>query len=79
MAKTVNDLPHNIDAEKAVLGSALISNDAALSVLASLEETDFYLGKHQLIFRAMEYLKNEQHTVIDTVSITDQLIIMKEL
>ena len=58
MAKTVNDLPHNIDAEKAVLGSALISNDAALSVLASLEETDFYLGKHQLIFRAMEYLKN---------------------
>ena len=78
MAKTVNDLPHNIDAEKAVLGSALISNDAALSVLASLDETDFYLGKHQLIFRAMEYLKNEQHTVIDTVSITDQLIIMKE-
>ena len=78
MAKTVNDLPHNIDAEKAVLGSALISNDAALSVLASLDEQDFYLGKHQLIYRAMEYLKNEQHAVIDTVSIIDQLIIMKE-
>ena len=78
MAKTANDLPHNIDAEKAVLGSALISNDAALSVLASLDEQDFYLGKHQLIYRAMEYLKNEQHTVIDTVSVIDQLIIMKE-
>ncbi|MCR4880238.1 MAG: replicative DNA helicase [Bacilli bacterium] len=78
MAKSANELPHNIDAEKAVLGSALISNDAALSVLASLDEEDFYLGKHQLIYRAMNYLKNEQHTVIDTVSITDQLIIMKE-
>lgn len=76
--KTANDLPFNLDAEKAVLGSALISSDASLNVLASLEESDFYLGKHQLIYRAMQYLKNEQHTVIDAVSVTDQLIIMKE-
>lgn len=78
MAKTTSDLPHNVDAEKAVLGSALISNEAALNVLASLDESDFYLGKHQLIYRAMNYLKNEMHAVIDTVSIIDQLIIMKE-
>ena len=76
--KTSKDLPYNIDAEKAVLGSALISNDAALNVLASLDEEDFYAAKHQLIFRAMNYLKNEMHTVIDAVSVIDQLIIMKE-
>lgn len=78
MAKSGNDLPFNLDAEKAVLGSALISGEACLNVLASLEETDFYLGKHRLIYRAMNYLKNEMHTVIDAVSVTDQLIIMKE-
>lgn len=76
--KVAKDLPYNLDAEKAVLGSALISNDGALNVLASLEESDFYIGKHQLIYRAMSYLKNEAHTVIDAVSVTDQLIIMKE-
>ena len=76
--KKSTDLPYNLDAEKAVLGSALISTEASLNVLASLEEDDFYLGKHKLIFRAMDYLKNELHTVIDAVSVTDQLIIMKE-
>lgn len=78
MAKSNSDLPFNIDAEKAVLGSAIISGEAALNVLASLEEEDFYLGKHQLIYRAMSYLKNELHALIDVVSITDQLIVMKE-
>ena len=78
MAKSANELPSNIEAEKAVLGSALISGDAALNVLASLDEEDFYLGKHQLIFHAMNYLKNEMHAVIDVVSVTDQLILMKE-
>ena len=79
MARTVkSDLPFNLDAEMAVIGSALISNEAAVNVLASLEEADFYLGKHQILYRAMNYLKNEIHAVIDAVSVTDQLIIMKE-
>ena len=78
MAKTASDLPFNLDAEKAVIGSALISSEAALSVLASLDEEDFYLGKHQIIYHAMNYLKNEMHAVIDVVSVTDQLIIMRE-
>ena len=51
--KALSYLPHNINAEKAVLGSALISKDALFNVLSSLDENDFYLGKHQIIYRAL--------------------------
>ena len=37
----VSDLPHNSQAEQAVLGSALLSKDALISVLSSLNEDDF--------------------------------------
>ena len=52
-----SDLPHNSDAEKAVLGSALLSKEALYSVLSLLEEKDFYEGRHQIIYRVLTTLQ----------------------
>ena len=76
--KIVSDLPFNADAEKAVLGSALLSNESLYSVLASLQEEDFYVIKHRIIFRAISSLFNKK-TAVDTLTVTEELLNMKEL
>ena len=79
MAKKVtNDLPHNIDAEKAVIGAAFLTKDALLDVINSVDEDDFYEGKHQLIIRAIKNVANADQ-VVDAVTVTEELINMKEL
>ena len=40
--KNASDLPYNSVAEKAVLGSAMVSNSALFNVLSALEESDFF-------------------------------------
>ena len=77
--KIAKELPHNIDAEKAVLGSALINREAANHVTTSLVEEDFYEGKHRIIFRAMLNILNNKHAIVDSITVTDELINMKEL
>ena len=72
------DLPHNSDAEKAVLGSALLSKDALYSVLSLLEEQDFYEGRHQIIYRALLNLQKKS-IAVDVLTITEELINAKEL
>ena len=54
--KVATELPFNADAEKVVLGSAMLKKDYCLEILNSLEEEDFFLGKHQLMFRAIASL-----------------------
>ena len=76
--KALSYLPHNINAEKAVLGSALISKDALFNVLSSLDENDFYLGKHQIIYRAL-YNLMEKKIAVDVLTVTEELINLKEL
>ena len=76
--KLFSDLPFNEDAEKAVLGSALLSNEALYSILASLQEDDFYVIKNRIIFRAIANLFNKK-TAVDTLTVTEELMNMKEL
>lgn len=78
MKKQTKDLPYNAEAEMVVLGSTLISKDALYKVLAALLEDDFYIGKHQLIYRAIISLENK-HIIIDVFTITEELVLMKEL
>ena len=54
--KVATELPYNADAERVVLGSAMLSKDYCLDILNTLEESDFYLGKHQIIYRAIASL-----------------------
>ena len=77
-AKKSNELPYNEQAEQAVLGSALLSRECLYNVFSSLNEEDFFLGKHQLIYRAIKNLFDKQ-TPVDVLTVTEELMNMKEL
>ena len=76
--KKVNDLPYNLDAEKAVLGAALLSLDALYNVISSLDYEDFYFSKHEKIFKAMKTLL-ERKTSVDVLTVSEYLMNSKEL
>ncbi len=78
MRKRTNDLPFNHDAETVVLGSAMISNDALYKIMSALEETDFYEGKHQLIYRAILSL-NSKRIDVEIYTVTEELLLMNVL
>ena len=75
--KNARELPYNAQAEQAVLGSALLSRECLYNVLSSLSEQDFFLGKHQLIYRAIQNLFDKQ-TAVDVLTVTEELMNMKE-
>ena len=77
-AKAPRDLPYNEQAEQAVLGSALLSKECLYTVFSSLNEEDFYLGKHQLIYRAIRNLFDKE-SAVDVLTVTEELMNMKEL
>lgn len=76
--KATNYLPYNEDAEKAVLGSALLKQEALFNVLSALDENDFYVGKHQIIYRVIKNLM-EKKQAVDVLTVTEELINIKEL
>ena len=78
IAKNARELPYNAQAEQAVLGSALLSRECLYSVFSMLNEEDFFLGKHQLIYRAIKSLFDKQ-TPVDVLTVTEELMNMKEL
>ena len=73
-----SDLPYNEQAEQACLGSALLSKDAMYSVLSSLKEDDFFEGRHQLIYRAIDNLR-VRGVNVDTLTCAEELLNLKEL
>ena len=73
-----SDLPYNEQAEQACLGSALLSKDAMYSVLSSLHEDDFFEGRHQLIYRAIDNLR-VRGVNVDTLTCAEELLNLKEL
>ena len=77
-AKAPRDLPYNEQAEQAVLGSALLSRECLFNVFSQLNEEDFYLGKHQLIYRAIRNLFDKE-SAVDVLTVTEELMNMKEL
>lgn len=65
-------MPHNIDAEKAVLGSMILSKYALQRGIESLSEELFYLDAHQKIFVALSELASNNQA-IDMTILTDKL------
>jgi len=57
------DLPHDLSAEQAVLGSILIDETAFDQVAALLEPEDFYTRPHQLVYAACRELATERKAV----------------
>ncbi|HOC80271.1 MAG: replicative DNA helicase [Bacilli bacterium] len=80
MAKARNSLPNNNEAEKAVLGSMLLSPQAVVDGLGSLSIEEFFDGNYanRTVFKAMRQLQ-DKHIPIDVQTVTEELINSKEL
>lgn len=79
MAQT-KELPHNTEAEKAVLGAMLHKEKFVADGCAALDPEDFYEGNqnHRAIFSAMLRLYQAGHKV-DSETVVNELINTKEL
>lgn len=65
-------LPHNIDAEKSVLGAMLIDEEAIALGIEILDEAWFYEDAHRKIYQAIIGLY-DQHKRVDLVTLSDKL------
>ena len=65
-------MPHNIDAEQAVLGSMFLSKYAAQKCVENLTEDLFYLDSHSKIFTVLKDLL-ESNKPIDITTVTVEL------
>ena len=64
--------PHNEEAEKSVLGSAMLSKDALLDVLSHVRPKDFYSSIHKEIFEVILEL-NHKNAPVDTLTVSEEL------
>ena len=64
--------PHNIDAEKSLLGAILIDQEVLIDVVEIVKATDFYDKRHGKIFAGMIHLY-QNHEGVDLITVTDEL------
>lgn len=76
--KAARDLPYSEEAERIVLGSAMLNKDYCLDMINSLEQSDFYLGKHQYIYQAISELVS-RYVDVDVLTVAEELQNLKEL
>lgn len=72
------EIPKNIEAEEAVLGSILINQETIYGVSELLDIEDFYRKSHRTIFKAMIDL-NVAKQSIDSITLTNYLININKL
>ena len=65
-------LPQNPEAERSILGSILINNNAFYRVLGTIDTEDFFKDAHRAIFATMRALA-EQSREIDIITLKDEL------
>lgn len=65
-------VPHNIEAEEAVLGALLIDPEGIFRVLSFLHAEDFYLQKHRWIYESVIRI-HERRDPIDFLTLTTDL------
>jgi replicative DNA helicase len=65
-------VPHNREAEEALLGSVLINPEAYYDVASFLKADDFYIHRHRWIWEAFVRL-HERRRPIDFLTVSDEL------
>ena len=65
-------LPHNLEAERSILGAVLLDNHALNAAVERLRSEDFFLPQHRNIFERMVQLGERQHA-IDTITLMEDL------
>jgi len=71
-AVSEKSLPHNLDAERALLGSILLDNDALNVISGTVSPNDLFAESHRLIFQKIVGLFEKNQTV-DVVSLAEEL------
>jgi replicative DNA helicase len=72
VAAAERTLPHNLDAERSVLGAILVHNDAFNTAVQVVTPEDFFRDAHRRIFGRMIAL-NERNQAIDFVTLKEEL------
>lgn len=70
---TERTLPHNLEAERSVLGAILVHNDAFNVAAELVDSGDFFRDAHRRVFDKMVDL-NERGQAIDLVTLKDELV-----
>jgi replicative DNA helicase len=65
-------LPHNLDAERSILGAVLLDNFALNAAIEKVRSDDFFLPQHRHIFERMVQL-GEKQQAIDIVTLMEDL------
>jgi replicative DNA helicase len=65
-------LPHNLEAERSILGAVLIDNHALNAAVEKLQPADFFLDSHRRIFERMIRLSETQQA-IDLITLSETL------
>jgi replicative DNA helicase len=71
-AASERTFPHNLEAERALLGSILLDNGALNLALEILSKDDFFSEAHRLTFERMTEISEKNHT-IDLVTLSEEL------
>src|SRR6187431_306915 len=72
VATAERTLPHNLEAERSVLGAILVHNDAFNTAVQVIDSQDFYRDAHRRVFEKMIAL-NERNQAIDFVTLKEEL------
>jgi replicative DNA helicase len=72
VAAAERTLPHNLEAERSVLGAILVQNDAFNLAAQLIDSKDFYRDAHRRIFERMAALSERSHA-IDFVTLKEEL------
>ncbi len=71
-------LPHNLEAERSILGAVLLDNHSLNAAVERLRSEDFFLPQHRQIFERMIQLAEKQQA-IDVVTLMEDLARRGEL
>jgi replicative DNA helicase len=71
-------LPHNLEAEKSVLGAILINNQAFNQAAEVIDSSDFFRDAHRRIFDKMIHL-TDRNEPVDLVTLKDELTRSNEI
>jgi len=72
IATAERTLPHNLEAERSVLGAILVHNDAFNTAAQVIDGRDFYRDAHRRIFDRMVAL-SERNEAIDFITLKEEL------
>src|SRR4026208_1430652 len=72
VATAERTLPHNLEAERSVLGAILVHNDAFNTAAQVIDGRDFYRDAHRRIFDRMVAL-SERGAAIDFITLKEEL------